>query len=183
MANGDNSWPALAKLVNSIPSEQRRFLRPHVEGRFDRTVDADARKLREVLDGELDEITHQELLVQSGSKQIADPRIPHFETLLQKSPAFVQYLNYYLYFGVRFAASRIPAPSNCPGPPAADSDPADCNPAPVALPARPLCRDASFDPHDLEKYLSKVVHKDRHDPCVSEALAFLDGFRQRGEDD
>ena len=176
MANGEVKYPTIAYLAGLGTGEQRRILRPHKEKGFDSSDEGASIATRELLDQELLRITLAELRAQTGLPYEDCAAIPGFATLLRHSPAFVQYLNYYLYFGVRFAAGRISNPCDSDhDPPGADTG-ADCNETIVGLPSPPICRDSWFDATDVEKFLKVVVPGDQTVPAVKKALAFLDDF-------
>ena len=177
MPNEEEQWPALAKLARVSKSEQRRILRLHREGTFASTDEGGAVDTRRDLDSELERIMFRELRAQMDPKineTYAD--IPEFTRLLKQSPAFVQYLNYYLYFGVRFAAGRIPedcTPSDdlpCP------VSTADCNAPLVGLPRPPFVRDGWPTSGEIDPFLKLRSHGDDDDPLIRTALLFLDDF-------
>jgi hypothetical protein len=180
MASGEVKFPMIAYLAGLGKGEQRRILRPHREKGFDSSDEGASMATRALLDQELLRITLGELRAQAELPDDDCAHIPGFATLLRTSPAFVQYLNYYLYFGVRFAAGRISNPCSTKDDPPGADDEADCNETIVGLPSPPLCKDAWFDKQDVEEFLNEVVPGDQTDP-VKKALAFLDDFVSTSE--
>jgi hypothetical protein len=180
MANGNQMFPTLAELAEMDTAIQRRVLRPHKEGGFTSAEEGDI-ELRRRLDWELQLITERELLAQVASETSENyGDIPEFAKLLKKSPAFVQYLNVYLYFGVRFAAGRISNPCSAHHPSAA-SVAADCNEAAVGLPSPPPPSEASrFDMAAVERFLEELYWSNENDPSVKPAIDFLDDFAVDG---
>ncbi|HEY3835038.1 MAG TPA: patatin-like phospholipase family protein [Bryobacteraceae bacterium] len=189
MPDLDKSNP-LADLVRTIEaapdmaeSERmvRQILRLHKEQGFSSEDDEDRQymELRDRIDQELDRIMGYELRVQTGSpvdETVFDTT--SFGYLLRNSPSFIQYLNYYLYFGVRFAAGRVaqschPLTSDraC-GPDTL----ADCNETVAALPSPPLCPEAVRSPGAVERFLHEELRTDVMDPLLRKALRFLDDF-------
>jgi len=177
MANKQEEWPTLAWLARVSKAEQRRILRLHREGSFAGAEERDAVSIRGNLDRELERIMARELLAQMDpdiNETYAD--IPHFARLLKESPAFVQYLNYYLYFGVRFAAGRIP--EGCP--PSGDAEcacaVADCNEPVVGLPRPPFVKPGWPTSDAVGPFLNRRAEGDEADPLIETALRFLDDF-------
>ena len=172
MANGEKKWRRLAELANMGIDDQRRVLRPRKEGGLDSADERDTELCRG-LDEELQRITIRELRAQVDSQTSEDyGDIPDFGVLLRQCPAFVQYLNAYLYFGVRFAAGRASKPCSSPGNPSGASDASDYNEAAAGLPPPPPpCEDGGFEP----THFDAIVERDEEDP-VKTALEFLDDF-------
>ena len=139
----ENAWPILERLRKEPLSVQRRLLRLHEEAGFT-AEDHNEVNFRRALDQELGRITEFEFSAQCDpSASASDPKaIPNFAYLLKSSPPFAQYLNVYLYFGVRFAAGRIIPPCGTPGERREVQEP-DCNETTVALPPPPMCQDRS----------------------------------------
>jgi hypothetical protein len=173
MANGDRMFPALAELAGMDAADQRRVLRPRKQGEFHAEQERRDLELRGSLDRELQRIALRELSAQVASGTTEDyGDIPNFAKLLKESPAFVQYLNACLYFGVRFAAGRIPQHFHDQS---RASDASDCNETPVGLPSPPpLCEGAGFHPGDVKRFKA-LVQGDEENP-VKAALDFLDDF-------
>ncbi len=176
--NPAETWPVLAELVNKQPHEQRRLLRMHKDSGLMRKHDADAIEFRARLDEELQRMMVRELRAQTDPDSHEDYRdIPDFSTLLKHSPAFLQYLNNYLYFGVRFAAGRVFDPCSDS---ALASGNQNCNEFVVALPSPPLCSNDPELESDVAYFLNYVLPQD----SVSGAergLRFLDDFDDAGE--
>jgi hypothetical protein len=85
-------------------------LRSHVEAGIH---SEDELYLRRRLDEELEWLARQELRVEIGSdvpNDVPEEAQQYFKRLVWESPAFAQYLNTYLYFGIRFAAWRLGDP-------------------------------------------------------------------------
>jgi len=151
-----NEFPTLNKLLRKMDeSERRRILRPHLEtgvSEFDDII------LRQNLDAELGRIAQLELLAQASDEEAvaALKGIEAFPSLVRESPAFFQYLNVYLYFGVRFAAGRVAGivedgrQAAAPAGPALE--PPDCNHPPVGLPSPPSMHTSRFR-EDTAKFI------------------------------
>jgi hypothetical protein len=147
--------------------KQRLALRSHEEQGFmagDPYTD-----LRLELDNELQKIMFQEFCEQAGFPQKPSYPMEDFKKLLGECPAFAQYLNYYLYFGARFAASRYGA--HGPASPG-------CNDIVVELPPPTIHRADWFDAGICTE-LWHLLDTDKGRP-VCTALAFLDGFGEEG---
>ena len=182
MSNAEQQWPALEYLKRNQNNkvEQRRVLRMHRESGFNSANDRDAMALRDRLDGELQIIMLRELAAQAQ----AEPRenysdISQFGELIKTSPAFAQYLNYYYYFGVRFAAGRISKPWD-PGAASKENlatpDSGDCNEPIIALPPPPLCPHLSHTSRDFIRFAIETESAEMLDPEIGAALRFLDDF-------
>ena len=172
-----DDWSTLKRLAGMPAAEQRHVLRLHAESRIDKSERA-AIQFRAAVDQELARITRSEFLAQVTDAPYQP--IPEFRELLLTSPAFVQYLNFYLYFDVRFAASReIDLCSRGP-------DAADCNRPLIALPTPPLCQNHWQNKGKPEEFLGiaggdlKAFDPKERGPR-EKALRFLDGFVEHGE--
>src|ERR1019366_7975098 len=177
MTENENAWPALKRLHEMPLPQQRRLLRLHEETGFG-TEDRAAIRFREELDLDLGRISEMEFRAQcdpSGAGRDEDA-IPYFADLLKGSPSFVQYLNFYLYFNVRFAAGRIVDPRK----PRVIDD-SDCNETEAALPPAPMCQDAWNNNGVGDEFLRLARHDDSINPLEARALRFLDGFSEDGE--
>ncbi len=109
MENG--GYAILARLAKKSHCEQRHLLRMHEEAGFTED-ESQTTEFRLELDQVLQNIMLRELRKQLDIATPEDDKpIPCFDKLLRDSPAFVQYLNHYLYFGVRFAAGGRPETS------------------------------------------------------------------------
>src|ERR1700681_4511081 len=133
-----NNWPALSRVSEMTEPDRRLLLRLHSESGFDAADDRRSIDLRRQLDAELGQIASLELRAEIATgedqKSVEElSRIPGFKALTQTSPSFVQYLNSYLFFGVRFAAGRLANP--CTVPPRQD----EWNERAVGLPSPPPC--------------------------------------------
>jgi len=123
---------------------------------------------RRRLDAELGDLAATELKVQASFEEIDAAKVfrdnKDFEYLIQNSPAFVQYLNSYLYFGVRFAAEHL---NKTTAPDAIHNE------RPTALPRPPACKGPSKDElrKDVELFLGLG-----HTGDMGEALDFLDDY-------
>ena len=174
-----------ALLAKKTESELRRILRSHrdVPFRGEEKYEYEAVQLRAALDVALDRLMVIEVRLETGSDSVSAPVNVDLLQLLQSS-AFERYINSYLYFGVRFMASRLLGPdSYTPEPPRATpvgaQEPTtsethqklsfDINDVPLPLPYPP-----SIHP---DVYAVLGVDERRQlldDPDVAEALAFLD---------
>jgi Patatin-like phospholipase len=186
VANGEEIWNAFKELLELRDKrDQRRILRLHKETGF-AASDVPDINLRERLDAALGEMMLRELEAQADpengqkAKDVTD--VPYFARLLRESPAFVQYLNYYLYFGVRFAAGRISDPCAQDDNRPAVQVQSDCNEPIIGLPSPPLCEDENFQLslEDIRKFRTEIVPGDRSDRLVDAALDFLDDFTFQG---
>ncbi|HEV2202440.1 MAG TPA: patatin-like phospholipase family protein [Bryobacteraceae bacterium] len=178
MANGGISpkvpdWSALAQLAKMPEPDRRRVLRSHVEAGIHSTDELD---LRRRLDEELEWLARQELRAESGSRapsNVPEEAQKHFEHLVWRSPAFGQYLNTYLYFGVRFAAWRLgnPAPTSAEEERKKDKE---INESPVGLPFPPVYPPYPSDESekDVDRFLNVQNSNETDD-----ALDFLDDIR------
>ncbi|MBV9158760.1 MAG: hypothetical protein JO097_21045 [Acidobacteriaceae bacterium] len=174
------AWPRLKELHDLLlagkSAEQRRLLRLHEETGF---VSSDEREIqfRRELDAELARIADAEFRAQCNAPGPGSNggALPYFSALLQDSPAFVQYLNVYLYFSVRFAAGRIFAACS-----PKQIDEAECNEPIAALPPPPVCQEGWNNAGAVEEFLELARTADLRDP-VEKALRFLDGFTATGE--
>jgi hypothetical protein len=175
----EEQWRALAELTRMTGLEQRRVLRMHQEVGFDAEGESEAILLRLHLDDELQIILLRELWAQTDPARVRDTfsDIPAFATLLRESPAFAQYLNFYYYFGVRFAAGRIANPCL-----PVDEDrhfprlAADCNERMVGLPSPPLCAGVWNGQREFARFIAHLISAQPLDPAVTTALAFLDDY-------
>jgi hypothetical protein len=174
-------WPTLSRLAGMDEAERRRALRSHREAGF--AAQDPYVALRQQLDAELGKLAELELRVEIVADATAEQEIKTiqaFSRLVQNSPeyspAFAQYLNSYLYFKIRFAASRLGNPSS-PAP-----SPGDWNERPVGLPSPPPCEGIGSEDlrHDLERFLGL-----QNTPSAELALGFLDGYfdKQEPEED
>jgi len=101
------TWETLEKLSKLEEMDRRSVLRPHDEAGLSSAVqkDKDAMAIRGALDKELTQLALTELDQETGgSPDLAF--LDEYKALLLKSRAFSQYLNSYLYFGVRFLLGR-----------------------------------------------------------------------------
>lgn len=164
---------------------RRRVLRSHrdVPFRGDERYDQQAMDLRAALDVALERLTVIEVRLQTGSVSVPPPTSEHLLTLFE-SNAFARFVNSYLYFGVRFIASRLLGPDSyrrqptrrqdhdpvAPGVPASpDQRTFDINEVPFALPYPP-----PIEPDTLAVIGVDGRQRLMADEDVDEALAFLD---------
>jgi hypothetical protein len=174
------AWPRLKHLHDLVladnSDEQRRLLRLHEETGFG-PADEQEIQFRVELDAELARIADAEFRAQCNApgRGSNGGAVPYFCDLLQRSPAFVQYLNVYLYFSVRFAAGRVFAACS-----PKETDEADCNEPIAALPPPPICQEGWNNAGVVEEFLELARTTDHQDP-VANFLRFLDGFTARGE--
>ncbi len=180
MPERSQGWTALTELTGKTPAEQRRLLRLHEETGFESSRDHDDIEFRNRLDQELQLIGLRQLHVQISLSANKDDYsdVPAFAKLIENSPAFVQYLNFYNYFGVRFAAGSISNPCSKP---IADTSmcaekPKDCNEPIVGLPHPPLCPTMTDGPLAFARFVAQTISLDMLDAKVGQALRFLDGF-------
>jgi hypothetical protein len=106
-------WPVLRALAlirqdkTKGEAELRKLLRPHTEVGFG-PEEARGVKMRRRLDIALGSLTRLEIAYQL---KLDVPTLPPAETKvlehLFSSEAFLRYVNYYLYFGIRFLAGRL----------------------------------------------------------------------------
>jgi hypothetical protein len=177
MPEYETDWPMLTRLSKQSLSVQRRFLRLHEEAGFG-ADDQEEIDFRRQLDAELGEIAIREFRAQCGiaPAEWEPSAIPHFGELLRTSPPFQQYLNVYLYFGVRFAAGRILDPCARPE----EAEESDCNETKVALPKPPICQEGWNNNGVADQFLNLVGTNTATAP-KEKALRFLDGFTEKGE--
>ena len=101
---------ANARILGKEPNIEaclRRVLRPHDEAGFEAETDQWMIGLRGRLDRSCDELVLREIREQLGIRnQELAPEIREDLRFLFRSEAFFRYVNAYLYFGVRFLASR-----------------------------------------------------------------------------
>ena len=171
--DNNQRWSALHRLCSISEDERRRTLRLHTEAGFSR---GDERvQLRAALDQELAAIARHELRSEVARNPRAAARmferIRGFRELCEDSPAFANYINGYLYFGVRFAAGRLITHYGR----TADAV-AAWNTVPLQLPPPPRCE--VLENHTalkarVEDYLA--LPSDGH---VAPALDFLDDYVQ-----
>ena len=172
------AWPALAELRKMDRLKQKALLRLHEEAGFGQKDETAVAK-RADLDRELGLMTQLELKAQAHPGDPWDPgAIEDFRELLNESPAFVQYLNFYLYFGVLFAAGRI---FKCCDPHEVGTS--DCNETPVGLPPPPICQDGWNNAGAIEKFLAILTSEEDGSAGLPrlKALSFLDGGAEEGE--
>ena len=167
-----NGWPTLSRLKDMQEPERRRVLRSGIEAGLDSPEEIGFRRQ---LGEELDRLTglELELEIDGGSEEQAREalrRIPGFETLVWKSPAFAQFLNAYLYFGIRFAGGRLEEPRT---PPAEDTSAEQFNERRVGLPSPPACKAEGILPSQLREDVDAFLGL-RDSQETREALAFLD---------
>jgi hypothetical protein len=178
MPQDEIQWPKLTQLFREELPVQRRLLRLHEESGFEKTEqDRTDTAFRVALDQELGRISELEFRSQClipGDASFAED-IPHFRELVQNSAPFAQYLNFYLYFNVRFAAGRLLNP--CADHEIGDRD---CNETIAALPSPPLC-DEGWDNRGVVEQFLQLMAQDGNLPEVRSALRFLDGFSEDGE--
>lgn len=174
MATGGTTPPrapnlsALSRLNDMSEPKRRRALRSHVE------VGVEAQneiELRRQLDQELVRLTGEELHLEiaSDARQRAQEifeRVPEFVTLVRDSPAFAQYLNTYLYFGIRFLAGRLGEPQVAP-------PEEGFNEGRIGLPRPPAFESTAFEDlgGDVDYFLSLPQSEE-----IQAALDFLDGY-------
>jgi len=175
-----------ALLASKTESQLRRILRSHrdVPFRGEETYEREAVELRAALDIALDRLMVIEVRLETGSDSVSPPVSVDLLQLLQSS-AFARYINSYLYFGVRFMASRLLGPESLTKPPTRGTQVEVENP-PTAADAH---QKVSFDLNDVplplpyppsvkpDVYAVLGVDERRQlldDPDVAEALAFLD---------
>jgi hypothetical protein len=104
-----HDWSVFDVLASHDESSLRRILRSHREVGFT-SEDVNFIRLRRVLDDALDRLTLIELGIEAGIlDETALPVVGSLRDVLQSS-AFGRYLDSYLYFGVRFIASRVLGP-------------------------------------------------------------------------
>lgn len=128
-----NQWPTFDKLSKYSELQLRTALRPHREKGFS-SLNQNEIDLRTNLDVELEALTMLELGAEMG-RNIDLTQLECFNTLFFNSPAFAQYLSSYLFFGARFALSRVTAK---PPEPASKAEFRSAwNERPVALPYPP----------------------------------------------
>ena len=162
-----NKWPTFDKLSNFTELQLRKVLRPHREKGFS-SLNDDEIQLRSALDLELETLTKLELEAETG-REIDFIQLACFNKLFFNSAAFAQYLCSYLFFGARFALSRITAK-----PPEPDSKPEfkdQWNVRPVALPYPPIPSKLDHADENFAEY-RKVSSSE----TTKEAEEFLDGF-------
>jgi len=144
--------------------ELRDLLRIHTESVFTAEEDR-ALEFRRELDQDLQKITLRQLRKQLGVPTVEDSApIPDLNKLLQEIPAFLQYLNYYLYFGVRFAANNDHG-----------AIASDCNIEMVGLRNPPFYKDDWFDESNVTTFC-EAVEKDSANKKIKGALDFLDDY-------
>ena len=102
-----NDWSVLDTLAAMDEPGRRKALRSHRELGFTTEEDASVVRLRQKLDVALDRLMLLELGIEAGLLSDADIPVGEGLRTLLHSGAFVRYLNSYLYFGVRFIATRI----------------------------------------------------------------------------
>jgi Patatin-like phospholipase len=177
----------LSELAALGEPQRRRVLRPHQERPLDDQKEMD---LRHRLDQQLDRLMLLELCVELHALEPTEiSAVPGLAELLKgvrpagrdtKSPedargsaAFARYLTSYLYFGVRFAATRLSDEGNGA---AHDVPPleADMNEVPIALPIPPPIAGLGVEERERAvQLLTRSLGLCRASP-VAEALDFLD---------
>jgi hypothetical protein len=190
-----SQWPALSELANKNEPDIRPLLRSHKEAGLDSTHqdEQEVLNIRERLDKDLEKIAALELRAQCGDAEAQREltQIAPFNSLIgyqdvgpflkraEQSSAFVQYLNSYLYFVVRFAAGRLTNPCeqaahDCKGPykKALEKCGNPINERPVGLPTppTPVCKNISPEKirETIDDFLEPMLDEER------KALQFLD---------
>ena len=159
--------------------ERRRLLRPHWEDHRG-VEDLDVIHVRDHLDAHLQLLMAFEAAFQTGflpaelSNQPAMlllmiPAELRFRELC-KSQAFGRYLDAYLYFGIRFFASRLNITP--------EKMQEDVNSAPLPLPVPPRAHTAGSESW-FESLIA--IHQESQGPDVQSGLKFLDGFFAKAE--
>jgi hypothetical protein len=156
----------------------RRVLRPHNEAGFHSPRDNRMIDLRDRLDDALGELTFREIRFELG---LANENLSHLTQdglrILFRSEAFLRYVNAYLYFGIRFLASREEykiAPESKDLPPCAGA-----NVRFFALIHPPRLTGWPNIEEHLENF-SYLWHENSIE--VEKALDFLDDFRSPQKD-
>jgi hypothetical protein len=162
-------------LLNQEPDLEaclRRVLRPHDEAGFQSPRDDWMIVLRSRLDRALDELTLREIGNQLGlfGQSLPEATRNNLRILFQ-SQAFLRYVNVYLYFGIRFLASRMeyqPAPDGKEPLPCADSN---------VLSFRLLPPPQLTGYHHGQEQLESFRRLSQQEPSeIKTALLFLDSF-------
>ena len=160
----DDDLTPLQELAAKTELERRQILRSHREVGFDE-AERRAIDLRDKLDTQLGRIGHLELQAQTGQPKAREiEQLSDLQSLLNRSSAFAHYLDTYLYFNIRFAASRFPLD---PPPPGENRDI-------VALPTPPPLT----DPYNDVEGLLRLVDEAQSSSDIEDALDFLDGYTE-----
>lgn len=106
-------WSIIAELADKDEGDLRRILRPHAEASFDWCNEGDIIDLRKRLDDALDALTLLEIGYELRIVNRDDVETPNLEHLIKlfASQAMWLYASAYSYFGIRFLAGRVAAPS------------------------------------------------------------------------
>jgi hypothetical protein len=168
-----------SRLIDRKPDLEaclRRVLRPHDEAGFEGVEDQWMIELRQQLDMALDSLTLLEICYELDLPTDPLPGETHAQLrILFRSEAFLHYVSAYLYFGVRFLASRHDF-----GPYETDIEPSSC--AETNIRRFPLEYPPQLvDWPRAEAQLSEFMSLDSQ-VSSEEALEFLDDVRRtRGE--
>ncbi|HLG58906.1 MAG TPA: patatin-like phospholipase family protein [Vicinamibacterales bacterium] len=170
----------LAVLAKTQERQLRRILRSHREVGFT-PDDAELIRLRRRLDDTLDRLMLVELGIETGILDESDlPPGDSLPTLLTSS-AFSRYLNAYLYFSVRFVASRVLGPRALSVPVGEGNEvreQTEINELPVALPCPPRIESGREVDGEVpvENFLKASAPERNGADHVQTALDFLDDF-------
>lgn len=164
-----SDWPTLSRLAAMDETQRRRLLRSHKETTVDATDVEQVDQLRKQLDQELEQLSGIELRAECGDALSAQKiqAIQPFADLTRNSPSFAQYLNSYLYFGVRFAAGRLGNPSTT----IVGGNGDEINDRPIGLPSPPPCERV---PAGDVKKAAEMFLAFEPGSNVEDALNFLD---------
>jgi hypothetical protein len=171
-----------AYLAGKSETERRRILRSHrdVPFRGDERYDREAVAVRDALDVALDRLTVIEVRLETGSDSVSAPLGNADLLTLLESSAFARYVNSYLFFGVRFMATRILGSESYQTAPTPRKDlettngptkSFDINDVPLPLPCPPPIAPDVLAVVGIEERRRLLDH-----PDVSEALSFLDDY-------
>jgi Patatin-like phospholipase len=188
--DSDNRWSVIDELANLIENPKfkgsliidrepdleaclGRVLRPHDEAGFQSPNDDWMIRLRARLDEALGSLTLREIRVQLGlpSEQLPKPTQANLWKLFH-SEAFLRYINAYLFFGIRFVASRAEVPSSSGSGEWVSC--ADSNVRPFALMPPPVLAEAPGARQRFEEFARLTARQPA--TAADTALSFLDDF-------